>query len=92
MYTVVYVLACVVHAYVCLRTCVRAYLCVLAQVEGLKTPFLLVSFLPKRGPKLFVPLGALSDGLGGFPGLSPLLKINQLTPMRASRGPCDLVI
>ena len=84
----VYVHACV---YGCVRICVRAlctcvcvcvyvcacgYVCVHANVKGLKTPFLLVSFLPKRGPasKLFVPL---RGGLGGFPRLSPfMLEIN----------------
>jgi hypothetical protein len=40
-------------------------MCVCAHVKGLKTPFLLVSFLPKRDepPKLFVPLGGLEGRL-----------------------------
>jgi len=89
--TVYYVLVCVC---VCVRAylCVCGYVCVHAHVTGLKTSFLLVSFLPKRGPasKLFVPL---RGGLRGFPGLSPfMLKINLLTPMQASRGPCTSVI
>ena len=88
MYTVVYVRVCALYVLVCVRVrvCVRVCIrvceqvCVLAcaceGIEELKTPFLLVSFLPKRGPasKLFVPL---RGGLGGFPGLSPfLLKID----------------
>jgi hypothetical protein len=56
---VVYLCMCMcVRAYVrvCLRACVRAgsclrahTLCVHAHVKGLKAPFLLVLFLPKRG-------------------------------------------
>jgi hypothetical protein len=46
-------------------------------VKGFKTPFLLVSFHPKRAregqpPELFVPLEGLEGQLGGFLGLSPL--------------------
>ena len=70
-----------VHVYVCVRACgyvcVRAYVCVHAHVKGFKTPFLLVSFHPKRAregqpPELFVPLEGLEGQLGGFLGLSPL--------------------
>jgi len=59
-YTVVYVHVCVrciiVRVHVCARVRVCAYVracgyvCVHVHVKGLKTPFLLVSFLPKRGP------------------------------------------
>ena len=57
------------------RVCV--YVCVHAHVKGFKTPFLLVSFHPKRAregqpPELFVPLEGLEGQLGGFLGLSPL--------------------
>jgi len=62
VYTVVYIHVCVrcvlVRVCLCARTCVHArtcvfacgYVCVRAHVKGLKAPFLLVSFLPKRGP------------------------------------------
>jgi hypothetical protein len=44
VYTVVYVRLCVL----CICACVCAYVCVHTHVKGLKTPFLLVSFLLKR--------------------------------------------
>ena len=51
VYTVVYVCVCVRCVLVRAGQCVRAHTwCVHAHVKGLKTPFLLVSFLPKRGP------------------------------------------
>ena len=81
-----YVLVCVC-AGVCVCVCVRVRLRACA-FKGLKTPFLLVSFLPKSllASKLFVPL---RGGLGGFPNLSPFMQ--KLIVMRALRGPCNLI-
>jgi hypothetical protein len=45
MYLCVCVFVCV-----CANVCAFGYVCVHAHVKGLKAPFLLVSFLPKRGP------------------------------------------
>jgi hypothetical protein len=58
-----------VRARVCGRACARvcAYMYVRAHVKGLKAPFLLVSFLPKRGP---APLLLMPEAsLGGPPGI-----------------------
>ena len=86
--------------YGCVRTCVRACVgyvlvrvCVCVRVrvracayEGLKTPFLLMSFFPREGLRAVCPL---EGGLGGLSGLSPFaLKIT----MQALRGSFDLVI
>jgi hypothetical protein len=45
MYLCVYVCVC---PYVCAYVCACRYVCVHAHVKGLKTPFLLVSFLPPQ--------------------------------------------
>jgi len=65
----VYVLVCV---YLCVHVCVcaRAYVRVRAHVKGLKAPFLLVffllvSFIPKRGPASLLLM--LKASLGGLP-------------------------
>ena len=71
-----YVCACVVYLCVCVYVCACEYLCAHAHVKGLKTPFLLVSFLLKRGPasSCLSSLEALRGGLGGFPGLSSFMR------------------
>jgi len=91
-----YVCACVlVWLCVCVRVCVCLWVCVCAHMKGLKTPFILVSFLSKRASlsSCLSSLGALRGGLGGFPGLCPfMLTFNRFISMWVSRGPCSLII
>jgi hypothetical protein len=107
VYTVVYVRVCVRNVLMCVFVCVCAYVCacgyvcVHAHAYRLKRPSSWCVSSPREGqpPKLFVPLrlGRLSRPvplrLGRLSRPVPFtLKICKVTPMRASRGPCNLII
>ena len=76
VYVHAYVCACVMYLCVCMcvRTCVRASTrvrartwCVHAHVKGLKMPFLLVSFLPKREPASYAVCTPCMPWWAAFP-------------------------
>jgi len=95
VYTVVYVRVCMryvlvrvfvcVRVRVCVRVCVRS--CACERIED-AVP---LGVLPPQD-RASLPSCLYLSGLGGFPSLSPFtLRFNILTPMQASRGPCNLL-
>jgi len=102
-----YVCACA-YAYVCVYVCVYArtrtcvYVCVCMQVrvracacEEIEGALPLGVFPPQERstlPSCLSTLGALRGGLEAFPACPRSCLNLVITPMRASRGPCSLVI
>jgi len=83
-------------AYMCACGCVCAYVVRACAWEGIEDA-LPLGVLPHQEraslPICMSTLGALRCGLGAFSSLSPfILKSNWLIPVRASQGPCHLII
>jgi hypothetical protein len=77
VHRIVYVRVCVCCVLVRMCVCARVSVCVHAHVKGLKTPFLLVTFFPKRGPDS----QAVCSFGGGLEG--QLGRLSQPVPIHA---------